>query len=131
MTGSTGARFDSFTEIVITSAALKAGEPPSVTRTVTIYEPGPCPSVGVHVNTPPLVMPAPAGAFDKLNVNVCAGKSASVASALKFNNPLSFTVLFPMAVNEGPVFTSATWMLITSESLNPGAPLSVTTTVTR
>src|SRR5262245_8679011 len=57
---------------------------PSLPRTETAYgpAPGPCASLGVHVNTPlEAPMLAPAGAPTNENDSVCAGTSASVAVA--------------------------------------------------
>src|SRR5947207_11793 len=60
---STGALLTSLTTILIVSKSLNAGEPLSVTRTVTELVLGPWASVGVHVNTPePGLIDAPAGA---------------------------------------------------------------------
>ena len=131
MAPSAGALFDSFTEIVIVSAALKAGEPLSVTRTVTLYEPGPCPSAGVHENAPPLVMTAPAGAFERLKVSPCAGKSESLAVAENDSNAPSFTVRLPTAPSTGALFASFTVIENDSVSANgAGRPLSTTRIVT-
>src|SRR4030065_1051639 len=59
---STGATFTSFTVTWIVSVSNSGGVPLSVTRTVIGNEPGPCASVGVQVNAPPVVIAAPAGA---------------------------------------------------------------------
>src|SRR5580765_6012920 len=48
----TGALFTSLTVMITAWAALRAGEPLSVTRTVTLLVFGPCASVGVQVKTP-------------------------------------------------------------------------------
>ena len=59
-----------------------------------------------------------------------AGRSASVAVAVNVSRLPSLTVLFPIAASTGATLTSLTVMLIVSESLSAGEPLSVTRTVT-
>src|SRR5258706_2274353 len=70
-----GALFTSFTTIEIVSKALRAGEPLSVTRIVTLFVPGPCASVGLHVNRPddPLMLVPEGAPGSRLNVSVWAG----------------------------------------------------------
>ena len=58
----TGGRFTSLTVTLNVSKSFNAGEPLSVTRTVTENTPGPFVSFGVQVNAPPVVMLAPTGA---------------------------------------------------------------------
>src|SRR5688572_25044824 len=73
-----GAVFTSLTATENVRVANCAAAPLSVTRTVTVYWPGPCASVGVHVKTPVVgLMTAPGGATVSEYVSVCAGKSAS------------------------------------------------------
>src|SRR6185369_261783 len=77
----TGAAFASVTVRLIEASEFAV---PSLTRTVNGYVPGPCASVGVHENAPVLeLMDAPVGAAISENVSVCAGRSASVALAVK------------------------------------------------
>src|SRR5436309_846173 len=62
MAASEGAPFNSVTTMPNVSAALMAGEPLSVTRTVTVFVLGPWASDGVQVNRPLVgLMLAPAG----------------------------------------------------------------------
>src|ERR1043166_9332058 len=75
-------------------AALRGGEPSSVTRTVMRLVLGPCASVGLQVNTP-LVgwIRAPAGApGSRLNVSALAGRSASLATLVTTRVLPSWTV---------------------------------------
>src|SRR5580765_8147183 len=114
------------------SEALSGGVPLSVTRTVTGYTAGPWALSGFQRNEPLLaLMVAPAGApASRLNLNVFAGTSASVAAAVKVKVPPLVTALLPMGTRTGGRFTSltATWKVFASE--REGAPLSVTRTVT-
>jgi hypothetical protein len=60
---STGAVFTSLTVTEIVSKSFELGDPLSVTRTVIGNVPGPCASVGVHVNAPLVALiEAPDGA---------------------------------------------------------------------
>ena len=69
-----------------------------MTRTVTVYMPGPWASVGVQVKLPPVVMAAPAGApASRVKVRVLAGRSASVAVAVKLIRASSLPLWLPMA----------------------------------
>src|SRR6266496_563886 len=68
------------TTIVNDFASLKRGVPLSVTRTVMGLVLGPSASPGVQVSTPMFgSMLTPAGAETRLNVNVFAGTSGSLA----------------------------------------------------
>src|SRR5258707_120228 len=79
-TFSTGALLASVTTTVKLLVSLDGGAPLSVTRTVIRLVLGPCASVGVQVRTPVLGFRfTPVGADTKLNVNVLAGRSASLA----------------------------------------------------
>jgi hypothetical protein len=105
----TGARFTSLTVTVICSSSDNAGVPPSVTRTVKVYVPGPSVSVGVQLNVPdPAPIEAPAGAPTRPYVRVLAGKSASVAVAVNVRAVSSLTFLSPIAASTGATFTSFT-----------------------
>src|SRR5437899_1271467 len=128
----TGAELVSVTIIVIVSKSPRAGEPLSVTRTVTVLVLGPCASVGVHVKTPLLeLIVAPVGApASKEKVKICAGMSGSVALAAKVRRVFSFTDCDPIGASTGALLTSLTTIVIVSKSLNAGEPLSVTRTVT-
>ena len=65
-------------------AAVKLGEPSSVTRTVIRLVLGPCASLGVQVKIPLVgLMTAPAGALLRLKVRICAGASMSDAALVK------------------------------------------------
>ena len=73
--------------------AWPAGIPLSVTRTVMTLVVGPCASLGVHVNTPALVIDAPVGmAPCRAKVSCCVGKSPSLADAVKVTVCPSVTV---------------------------------------
>src|SRR5437867_4492279 len=126
MAASTGATFTSLTTTVNVFASLNAGEPLSVTRTVTALVLGPCASVGVQVNTPLVaLMLAPAGApGSRLKVKVLA--SASVAVAVNVRSVPSTRVLSPIGESTGAVLTSFTTIMIVSAALRAGEPLSVT-----
>ena len=81
---STGALFTSFTTTVKLFVSFCGGMPLSVTRTVIVWVPGPCVSLGIQVSTPLLgLMLAPAGGETKLNVSALAGWSASLATAVR------------------------------------------------
>ena len=64
--GNTGAMFTSLTTTTKLFVALNAGTPLSVTTVVNVFVLGPCASVGVHVITPALLIPAFPGGFTKL-----------------------------------------------------------------
>src|SRR5580765_3488739 len=78
----TGGKLLSSTVTEKVLASLNGGEPLSVTRTVMLLTPGPCASVGVHVNTPLVgLMLALGGApGSRLNVSVLPGTSGSFAT---------------------------------------------------
>src|SRR5262245_14529795 len=79
-----GATLTSLTVMLIVWESLRAGEPLSVTRTVTEKVAGPWVSVGVQVKTPVAgSMLAPLGALIKLKVRALAGESGSLAVAVK------------------------------------------------
>ena len=76
----------SFTVTLKVSLSTRLPVPLSVTVIVTEGVDPPWPSVGVQANTPvfvSIVMPAARDAASKENVNVSAGKSLSVAVAVK------------------------------------------------
>ena len=58
---------------------------PSLTDTVTAFVLGPCASVGVQANTPPVVTDIPLGPDTNAYVNACAGTSPSVALKVNVN----------------------------------------------
>src|SRR5207244_2612561 len=105
------------------------GEPLSLTRTVRLVEPlGP--SSGVQVKTPvPALILAPAGAPTRLKVSVLAGRSGSVAVAVKVSKWPSSTVLLPRGPRTGGRFTSRTVTVMVSSANRLGEPLSVTRTL--
>src|SRR5205814_1051631 len=70
--------------------SLDCGTPLSLTRTVIRFVLGPWASVGVQVSTPLLESRfTPAGADTRLNVNVFAGRSASLAVFVTVSVPCS------------------------------------------
>src|SRR5438093_1012151 len=133
MAASTGATFTSLTTTVNVFASLNAGEPLSVTRTVTALVLGPCASVGVQVNTPLVaLMLAPAGApGSRLKVRVLAGRSGSVAVFVTTNVLSSLIIWSAGTVSSGARFTSVTTTVKLRASLQGGEPSSVTRTVIR
>src|SRR6185503_7826277 len=98
---STGAAFVSVTVMLIGDDVLVT---PSLTLTLNGYEPGPCASVGVQLNTPvePSML-APVGAPVSENDRVCAGRSASVDVAVNVYGASSGIV----AVGGTPASTGA------------------------
>src|SRR5262249_7086231 len=127
-----GGLFTSLTTTVKLFASLNAGEPLSVTRTMTLFVLGPWASLGVQLNTPVvalIVMPAGAPG-SRLNVKVFAGTSGSVAVAVNDSVLPSLIVWLTIAASEGAEFTSLTTTLKVFVSLSGGEPLSVTRTVT-
>src|SRR6267378_2976262 len=79
-----GALFTSLTVTVKLRTSLSAGDPLSVTRTVMVFVPGPCGSVGVQKYKPLLeLIEAPEGApASRVKVSVCPGRSGSLAVAV-------------------------------------------------
>ena len=77
---------------------------------VTTFVLGPCASVGLHVNAPvEESMLAPFGApGSRLKVSTFAGKSGSVAVAIKVSSDVSSTVWLGKAPTTGGEFTSMT-----------------------
>ena len=74
---------------------------------------------------------APVGAPEsKLNVRLLAGRSASLAVAVKLSSTPSSTVWLPIGSSTGATLSSPTVMVIVSESSSAGVPSSVTRTVT-
>ncbi len=124
---STGATFTSWTVIVIAAAPLNAAVPLSVARIVIGKVPGPCASVGVHEKAAvPAPIVAPAGdPASSDHVRVLAGRSASVAVAVKARWASSLTVWFPGLATTGATFSSLTVIVIAAVPLVVGAPLSV------
>src|SRR5262245_31610332 len=115
MGSSTGAALPSVTVTVIGSLSVSE---PSLTTTSNVYAAGPCPSVGVQVNTPVLgSIAAPTGAPTRLNVSTCAGRSASVADAVKVNSVNSITERLPIAPSSGAALASMTVTVMVSVSL--------------
>src|SRR3990172_643692 len=126
-----GGGVSAVTVTVIVSVSFIGGVPLSVTRTVIGNEPGPCASVGVQVNAPPVVIAAPAGApasSEKVRVWPASG---SVAVAVKLRSEPSLTVLLPIAASTGAALAWALIaIVIVSVSFSGGDPLSATMTVT-
>src|SRR5260370_13950786 len=98
------------TAIVNVFASLRAGDPSSVTRIVTVLVAGENPIGGIQAKTPLVaLMVAPAGApGSRVYVNELAGISASVAMAVSISRLPSFTVLSLMGAKTGALFTSLT-----------------------
>src|SRR2546425_1223433 len=74
-------------EVIVTVkllVSLRAGEPLSVTRTVIVFVPGPCASVGVQVKMPVAgsITASEGAPASSEKVIVCAGRSASEAAQL-------------------------------------------------
>ncbi len=119
MSTATGAMLTSLTVTVISSSSHRTGSPLSQTLTVKVNSPGPCASVGVQVNAPVAgLMLAPSGAPTRLKVRVLAGKSASVAVAVKLSAVSSATVLSPIAPRTGATLTSPIVTVIVSHTVN-------------
>src|SRR5262245_31366322 len=74
-------------------------------------------------------MLAPAGASMRLKVRVLAGRSASVAVAVKLSVLPSSVVRAPMAARTGARLTSFTVTVIVSSANRLGLPSSVTRTL--
>ncbi len=66
----------------------------------------------------------------RLKERLFAGKSASVAEAVKVSRLPSSTLLLPIVASSGAWLISPTVMLMVSKSSRPGVPSSVTRTVT-
>src|SRR5262245_14956490 len=106
------------------------GTPLSVTRTWMRCAPGPCASLGVHVNTPLAgSILAPGGGETRLKLSVLVGRSASVAVAVSVSVPPSLTTRLAIGLKTGALFTSFTTTVKLFVSLNGGEPVSVTRTV--
>src|SRR4051794_33930277 len=114
--------------MLVVSKARNAGTPLSVTRTVTVLVLGPCASVGVQLKTPEEeLIPAPEGApGSRLKLSACAGRSGSLAVAVKVSAFPPLIDLFPIGLSTGGALTSFTVTVIVSESFRGGEPLSVT-----
>src|SRR5438105_1630504 len=74
-------------------------------------------------------MAAPAGAPTRLKVSVFAGRSGSVAPAVKVDGLPALTVVPPGTPNTGGRFTSLTVTVTGFSSERLGVPLSVTRTL--
>ena len=127
--GSDGALFTSVTTTLKLFVALNGGVPLSVTRVVIVFVPGPCASVGVHVITPELEIVAPAGAVNKVYVNVFGGELVSLAVFVTISVVNSATVTSACAGRIGGVFAGLTITRKLFVALSGGEPLSVTTVV--
>src|SRR5213593_4191390 len=131
-TVSTGALLGSVTTTVKLLVSLDGGAPLSLTRTVIRLVLGPWASVGVQVSTPLLESRfTPAGADTRLNVNVLAGRSASLAVFVTVSVLSSAMVWSVGTVSTGALFASVTTTMKLMVSFDGGAPLSVTRTVIR
>src|SRR5690349_16139423 len=103
MGAKTGGLFTSFTTMVKFFASLNGGEPLSVTRTVIVFVPGPCASVGVQEKIAAAASNvALAGApASRLYVSVFAGTSGSVAVFVKVSVVPSLIVKFGIGDRTG------------------------------
>src|SRR5437899_3583680 len=89
--------------MLMVSKSLSAGDPLSVTLTVTAYTPGPSASAGVQAKVPVVgLMPAAAGAPGSSEYVSCwGGVSESVAVATKVRGVPSLIDLFPIGAKTG------------------------------
>ena len=90
-------------------------------------------SLGVQLNAPVellIVMPSASDAASSEYVRLCAGRSASVAVAVKLSVAPSLTLWLPMAASTGATLVSPTVIVIVSLSVSRPVPLSVTVMVT-
>ena len=96
------------TLMAMISESVCVGASLSVTMTRTLYTVPACAALGVQVNTPPVVMLAPAGA-PAPRLNVTGPPSGSVAVAVKVKVAPSVMVLPPIVPSTGvPTPSSAT-----------------------
>src|ERR1043165_9743414 len=130
MAVSVGGRLLSKTMTEKFCVTLRWGEPLSVTMIEMEFEPGPCVSVGVQVNTPLLeLMAALVGAFaPRLNVKELVGISGSLATFVMTSAVNSKTVRLEMADKNGGRLLSSTMTEKLCVVLRLGEPLSVTMT---
>src|SRR5258706_6770997 len=119
-----GALFTSFTMMVNVRESLREGEPPSLTRTVMLFVLGPCASLGVQVNKPLLALiDAPDGEpGSKLNVKVWAGRSGSLAVAVKLMAAPSLSASSTQPLSTRAPFPSSTTMATVSAGPQAGGP---------
>jgi hypothetical protein len=115
----------------IVSDVPSGGMPLSVTVMVTGKRPGPCGGLGAQAKAPVAEsIAAPWGAFaSRRKVSICAGRSASVAAAVKVKVPPLVTDLLPIGDRTGRVLSEATAMLKMRAAFSAGAPPSVPLTV--
>src|SRR6185436_4948192 len=104
--------------------SLKDCEPPSVTRIVIGYTPGPWASVGHQLNCPPGVIVEPLGAPGS-SVKDSAPPFAAVAVAVNVRQLPSFTVLFPMAARTGGPISVGPSPSTSCQSVPPPGPASL------
>src|SRR5208282_5740846 len=110
--GSTGARFTSLT---VTLKLLVALRLPSLTTVVSTYNPGPCPSLGVQLITPLVLIAALVTALllstlvtPSVYVSASAGMSLSIAVFVTTNGTSSLFVTLFCAGNAGPLWIACT-----------------------
>ncbi len=70
------------------------------------------------MKSPPEVIDAPAGSPDRLNASALAGKSESVAVAVKASKDSSSIILLPIGARIGAAFTSLTVTVMVSLSVS-------------
>src|ERR1051325_4579579 len=101
---------------VVLALRLPGLVPSSVTTTVMLVVVPPNASPGVQVNTPLIEsIFAPPGGLDRLNVNLFAGRSGSVALAETVNGNPSITVWGTIGTGNGDLLTSRTVTVIVSD----------------
>src|SRR5467141_289564 len=132
-TVSTGGLLTSSTMIVRFLLALNGGDPSSVTFIFTKFVLGPWASVGAQRTKPSAeLMVIPSGAETRLQVNVLAGRSESLAGLSITSKACSLILNSELVFRKtGAVFTSLTMTVKLLVWLKAGTPLSVTFTVIR
>lgn len=123
----TGGVFSAFTLIRKSRLALSGGSPSSVTSIVSLKSPA---AAGVHEKTPVAgSISAPSGASSRREkVSVCAGRSESLALAVKVTGCPTKVTRSATGARTGGWFTSFTVISKVPTSLSAGRPLSVTRT---
>ena len=118
--------------MVIVSESSSGDVPSSVTRTVTLKVPGPWASVGVQVKTPVFEsILAPVGApTSRLNIKLLAGRSASVAIAVKVNSVSSSIDRLPITANTGALSLRGSTVTLIVCGVVPPLPSSAKTLTT-
>ena len=111
---STGEVLTSLTVMVNVRVSFRIGVPLSVTRTVTVWSPGPWSSAGVHEVSPFGSTVSPAGPLTSEKSRVFTGTSMSVAVSVVVKNPNSSNTAFGMAASTGGVLDSVAGVRVTT-----------------